>query len=242
MKLKIVSKSNIVWNIMIFVVLSAAFFIIQNAMKGQSSSFNISYLKDMFKQFSYIFIIHVICLVTVYNLKKISKFFFLLTVFLVLLENTILLKDDVDKLSIFINSFYIIWSFFFYQILKLEISEPYYYLNYSNYEMFEPVLLNIHCFANDLNNESFRGKIVNWSENGIFVKFDKPVNLLNINKLEVNFNDEVFNIKVKNVSKTNDLLGYGFRIIKSEKKVTEFNWDDLYSILDEMGLEAKLIR
>lgn len=243
MNIKVISKSNIVWNVIFFLLLSFLFYHAQLAYKGKYSSLDLYKLKELALSHKHMAVLILITIISVYRVKKYSIYLFLITGIVITFESFKLLKVDFDKMLLVLNSFYIIWLYYFYQILNLELSESFYNPNFSTNEMFDPILLKINGDIELPDGKTYSGRIVNWSESGVFIKLDNPYKIINKKvKVKIKFNSEDFITSAKLVSRSSDNSSYGFKILDNEKKVKEFNWLDLYSILEEMGYHPYVLR
>jgi hypothetical protein len=243
MKIKIIHKSKIIWNLVLFLLFSLFYYHVQLALIDRFSSFNLELFKSILISKSYLVVFVGLSLISIIRVRQYSKVLYLITGYLVIFESFKILLINFDKFLLVLNSFYIILFYYFYQVLKIELSESFYNSNHNDSDMFPPCLVNIECFVEMNDGRSYQGNIINWSEQGMFIKLEEAVPSLDKKiKIIIHFQNEVFYTSTKLISRSGDYRGFGLKVIKSKKSVKEFNWTDLYGILDEMGYEPSVLR
>jgi len=243
LKLKIIYRSAVIWNAILFILFSFIFVYFQDLYINTGSVLNI----PMFKAFLLANIpFTILGLFTIYNLYRITNLgvqLYRLSIFIVLVMSIINLTEDFSKLNLMILFFYLSISFYIYQFYTVDKDESYYNPLFSESNLFEPMLkkMNIKLYKGEELIAS--GQLTNWSSEGCFVRLNEGVNLKGMYSLEIEFEDLLFTQACFIVSKTKNNLNYGFRFKTSKRKedIDKLDWKNFYEIVDQMGYKPEFL-
>jgi len=130
--------------------------------------------------------------------------------------------------------FFIIISYFIYQLVSIEENETYFSEGLTLdqlHDTFSSVLL---CEVKK-GKKIFQGKISNWSHNGCFIYLDDKVKLRGNVVISVFYEGQRYTDKGK-IVKSNNNNGYG---IKVKQNTTLFSWNSLMNILYERRMRVE---
>ncbi|MBL7664140.1 MAG: hypothetical protein JNM93_03320 [Bacteriovoracaceae bacterium] len=237
MKLKIKERSPILLNTLVFILFCFLLLHVLTSLVNEVSSFHLSYLKQNVFRFKFIFLTMIISAYSVWFIKKYSANLLALLTTMILFEGLMAISEDFNKLVLFLLFVFSIISYYFYQIWKSELSEPYYNPNYTDTDLFEPMLYRIKVEL--IIDESIHaGHLTNWQETGAFVYLEQPLTKVNFDQvqLRVNFMQEDFNAQAQICAYSNDMRGFGIKF--SQVKETGFSWADFFITSYDMGIDA----
>jgi len=137
--------------------------------------------------------------------------------------------NKITLLALFIVAGF---SFFFAAFWQKELEESYYNAKFDIWELNERRADDLKVQILKDKKEMMTGVITNWSDNGCFVRFHKPLKISfskDIN-LKITFNGKVFHQPARQVVARRDNNGAGFAFF-SEDSTDLYNWKHLYAIL-----------
>lgn len=243
MRIQVLSRSSISLNIILFTVFSLFFFHTEIALLNQLSAFNINLIKINIFDFKHVFIVGFLTIFFIWNAKKISTYTFSMFILLILVESINILRVDFNKPILILLCFFLVLSFYYYLILTNELQQPYLNANYEKSDMFEPVLLRIPAKVVFRDGKELQGNLVNWNENGVFLKLNDKVDIWdNKVKLVIDYKGREFSEVAKLVSVVKNKDAFGLRFLSNSEKANEFSWFNFYKILDDMGFEPEYLR
>ena len=245
MKLKIFYRSSVVWNILLFLMLSVGFAYLQYVSSITSSAFS----QVNFKNFANLHILY-LCLIVftgisfVNNMRKISGYLLIGCVLFTWAITTINLVQEFSKFSLILLFFYLVVAYYFYLFYYIDVKESYYNPGFPSDSLFEPMLKKIPVQVFSAEEKLAEGCLTNWSKEGCFIYSD-PVKLnpgkytVKIQFLGGEFAGEAI---LAAASKSN--MGYGFKFKNSFAPVdrNSLGWESFYEIIDEMGYAPELLK
>lgn len=246
MKMKIIYRSSVIWNLILFMLLSFMFIYLQKAIYLERSAFNILFLKSTLVENLPVISCIFLSSLLIYNLKKICQFFYFLSVLFITSVSIINLFQEFSKLILIVLFLYILISYYFFFLLRSDLFRSYYNPLYNKKNLFEPMLFKIPCelevFRND-KTESIKGYLTNWDDFGCFIALEQPYpkNLGIKNNLSIIFNEQRFDEQVSVVSLLKSRRGIGLRF-KNNKSKNIFNWKELNKIIDDMGISVEYVK
>lgn len=236
MRLKVAERSSLVWNMALFIFCGLFFLYLQAVSIGRVSFLNldffISYLKSAYWIISLGIITAFLCL----RLKKASLIFLGFFVLGLTASTSLFLASNFSKLILVFLFLFLISSIYLYQFLKEELYAPYLNSLFSESDLFSTRLYLVEVdFSRG--EEASKGLLTNWDENGCFVRVldNATVPRWGQREFVVNYQGHEFRFKGKVVSKL-PKTGFGVKIDSSDA-----NWSELYSILQDRGLEPELV-
>ena len=146
--MKIIYRSSIIWNLILFMLLSFMFIYLQSAIYLERTAFSLEFLKSTLIENVYLFSSLIITNLLVFNLKKSSKLFYILSVFMVSIYSVVNLFEDFSKLVLIVLFVYFLLSYYFYFLLKSDLNLSFYNPLYNKNNLFDPMLFKIHCSLN----------------------------------------------------------------------------------------------
>jgi hypothetical protein len=240
-QLKVRKKDMIILNIVIYFFLSFIFLFIQNAYTHHISPFSFAYFKKGLELFWYVAVVLLISVNMIWNHHRLSMHLYQACIYLVtfnVLEGLFLEFNKIIVLALF---FFIVISYFLYQLFSEYLSQACINPNYTNNDLFSPMLRNISCkiSADSIDSE---GILSNWDEKGCFIKLNNPQEVPDKVNVSIYFRDRVFLQVGEVVSSTSDLTGVGVKFNKVSKTLDVFNWIEFMEIVDELGFQPERLR
>lgn len=245
MNLKVYYRSPVIWNIILYIILSFAFIFFQEIFRNTTSIIE----KDLFKNFVLEhYLVAVIFTLTICSFfiknKAITLFLFFITVSATFLLTSYNLFLEFSKFSLIILFFYLLIAFYLYQFYSVDIEESYYNPQFNNNMLFEPMLKQIPVVAIVNEKEVARGYLTNWSEEGCFIYLPEPFKIRGRVNLKVSFLERSFMGSGVVVSSTSKNNGYGIKFKSKQKaeNLDSLGWGEFYEIIEEMGLKPELLK
>lgn len=244
MKLKIYYRSSVVWNTMLYIVLSLIFLYLQNISINSASIFNKEYLKNFLVSYLPFCLYLGLVILYLYKIKENAKYLFLTVALLVSGITVYNLVYEFTKLTLIILFFYQLIAYYFYQFYSLDVGESFYKPNYKRDELFDPFLVKIKAELVDITDKSIRGSLTNWSSEGCFICLNEKFTLKKNKKmkLKVILQGSTFEQIVKLVSLTGEKQGIGLKVINSAEQTNGLGWNQFYGIINEMGYSPELLK
>lgn len=245
MRVKILYRSPVVWNLILFIFFSIAFLVLQEIYVNITTILNQELLLD----FTYARLWYLgLCFLTFFSLMRLSKYsrFLVITVVLATFAYTAInLNQEFSKMILVILFFYLLIAYYLLQFLKMDMQEPFYNPGFIQERLFEPMLTKIECeIVSKKNQISKKGFLTNWSKEGCFVYLPENFKFNSSISLKIFFEDHVFTQDGFIVSRNKQDNGYGLKFIPRSKKEKSdiMGWSDFYTIIEQMGLEPELLR
>jgi hypothetical protein len=245
MKMKIIHRSSIIWNLILFMLLSFIFIYIQKAIFLEKSAFSLDFLKVTVLDNLYLLSSLVVTSLLIYKLKKICKIVYIGTVLFVSVYSVLNLFEEFSKLILVVLFLYFLLSYYFYFLLKSDLNLSFYNPSFDNNNLFDPMLFKINCSVGYKVNgveSSTDGCLTNWDDAGCFISLSSalPKNSI-VNKLSISFDNQTFedDVKVVTILKDREGLGLSFNLNKSHNI---FNWNELNKIITDMGISVEYVK
>jgi hypothetical protein len=241
-KLKIVRRSQILINIVIFMIFSFLFIHGQIALYQEVSAIKFSLFKINLKSLYYIAGLLIITSLGVLRLKTWAKYTFFLSVLVVIFFTIRIQLYDMSKISMLLLFFYVIASYYFYNFLGEELNEPCYVPAYRDDELFDPMLKKLNCQVS-IGNKLHDGYLTNWNDHSCFIKFKEKAPIIPKKvQFKTNFQGRVFECEGTVVSKASNQEGIGLYFYIRDDEGLAFGWRDFYQVLNEYGLQSELLK
>jgi hypothetical protein len=175
----------------------------------------------------------------IFYVKKLSRFILMLTSATLSIICFLLFLESFNKTILLYNVLYIIVSFFFCMIWKLELEEASYNSFYDR-RLLRPIgLSNANVSLKQVEGEkSFSATISNWTEETCFLVTDSDLKLRGEVLVEIDYMNVHFQFEASVITASTD--GIGLRVLK-EKKGSSLNWFDFYDIILDRGITPNIL-
>jgi hypothetical protein len=216
------------------------FLLIQDAIYQEKSIFNLYFLDMVFHHRFLIILFLTFTAYKIVQMQYYSKYLFLVGSFFVALSSAYGLYNDFNKLILIVLFIYILVTYYFYYFLSDELDQAYYRPNFSNKNLYDPMLLKIVVSLKSDDNHLISGHLTNWSSDGCFVKLHEIWKGPTRVDLQVNFQDYKFEQKGIVCAIANGGQGVGIRFIEESNRAT--SWDNFLKIITDMGFEVEYLK
>lgn len=240
-QLKVRKKDTIILNVVIYLGLSFFFLYLQHAYRHHISPFSLVYLRKGVELFWYVAIVLLVSGALIWKHHRHAVIAFQVSVFLVGFKVIEGLFIEFNKIIVVAMFFYATISYFLYQLLKYYLSLASINSNYSENDLFKPLLKDISCKVSTENNDYF-GTLSNWDYEGCFIKLQNTESLPTRVKVTIFFSDREFIQEGEVVASTPDFSGVGIRFEKTVKEISVFNWAEFMEIVQELGYQPERLR
>lgn len=240
-QLKVKKKDTIITNVVVYLVLSFFFLYLQHAYRHHLSPFSTIYLRKGLELFWYVALTLAASATLIWRHHSLAIRAYQVSVFLVgfkVLEGLFIEFNKVIVIALF---FFAVISYFLYQLLKHYLSLASINPNYSNTDLFKPLLRDIPCKVRADENE-ISGFLSNWDSEGCFIKLDGGKDLPNTVHVVIYFQGREFHQDGEVVASTLDLSGVGIKFHKTVKDINVFNWTEFMDIVQELGFQPERLR
>ncbi len=177
----------------------------------------------------------------IWNHHRSSKVLFQISTFLVSFKVLEGLFLEFNKIIVVALFFFVVISYFLYQLLSDYFGQASINPNYTSNDLFKPLLRDIPCEIISANLVSL-GVLSNWDERGCFVKLHEAALIPDNIKVKITFRDRSFYQEGEVVASTADLTGVGIRFHKTVKNLDVFNWTEFVEIVHELGFQPERLR
>lgn len=233
--MKIFYRGPVVWNLMLFILLSFAFLYLQEIFYNLTSILNKSLLlKFVEKNLLYIFV-SLAAVISVYKMSHWSKILTRVIIFFTAFITIHNLTLEFSKIILVLLFFYLILFYYIFQFYLMDLKESFYNPGFKVNNLLSPMSKKINCELID-NKESkiYKGYLTNWSAEGCYIKLEHDdSSLLKIDELKLVFSDHEFTESAFLVSKDTALNACGIKFKQSSNK--DLGWKHFYEIIEEMG-------
>jgi hypothetical protein len=193
------------------------------------------FIKHMY-DLKYIAVILCVQIFALLMMLKMSAYIYSFSVFLIILESINVLAASFNKVTLVLFSAYICVSYFFSLLLKDEVNRACYNPNYSESNLFDPLLIKFNCILKTHDGASYPAILTNWDETSAFIKLtDEQLPKFTRGNLLINAFDRSFEHKCKVVSNKNKIKGIGLEFMQL-KSSNKNNWHKFVNICKEMCL------
>lgn len=241
-QLKVKKKDTIIINVVIYLILSFFFLYLQHAYRHHLSPFSLVYLQKGLELFWYIALILLISIILIWRHHRFAILAYQISIFAVGFKVMEGLFIEFNKIIVVAMFFYVIISYFLYQLmasyLKMASINP----NYEASDLFQPLLKEMPCFL-VYGETHLEGNLSNWDMDGCFIKLNSAAKKLP-KKLEVKviFGGREFVQHGEVVAGTRDLTGVGIKFEKIKKDLNVFNWSEFMELVHELGFKPERLR
>lgn len=240
MNLKIIYRSAVIWNIVLHFLLSLMFIFLQQAIYEEKSLLNLFFLKSTITSFWPVAALLIFSSLLVFNLKKISHLFFTLSAIFIAVYSSYQLWIDFSKLILIVLFIYIQVSYYLSFMLKTDLNHAFYNPNYSEKDLFDPMLMKIQVDVEDIkSNIVMKGHLTNWDEDGCFIKLEKELPKKKDLNLIFHFKGHEFKQTGFVATNSKKNMGIGVRFVERNNKK---GWKEIFKIISDMGMDVEYIQ
>lgn len=241
-QLKVIKKDALVLNMILFLMMSFVFLYLQYAYRHHLSPVSLAYLKKSIELFWYVLFPLGTCSLLVWKHRSWSLPIYVFCVALVSYKVVEGVFIEFNKIIIIALFFYIVISYFLYQLFKSYLSLASLNANYSPTDLFNPLLREMKCHL-WLDDEELAGELTNWDEEGCFVKLKGANKKIPTKvKLVIEFKDRRFEQQGEVVAHSMDYSGVGIKFGVSPKGLKVFNWAEFNELVYELGYKPERLR
>jgi len=226
-----VQKTFLLYQLLCFLYLH----IVYSLARGHTA-LNFQKLIDSFSDEKLLLILGFFSMVSTYRMQKISKYIFLLFVFVVLGKGMQLLMGDLNKIILVLNFFLVIFSYYFYQVWSVEMESSSYNPRFHRHSINKGDLYGLEVEVIDSEGSKYSGYITNWDESGAFIVMNEGEEVpVRPREIFIKYEENNFSCKIKAVSRDGS-FGIGIIFIQMEEREEIMGWKSLYNILNNRGL------
>lgn len=240
-QLKVRRKDSVVFNAIIFLLLSFVFLYLQYAYRHQLSPLSVTYLRKSVELFWYVSVPVGLAIFFLWRIRPLGIYLYAACTLLVSFKVIEGLFIEFNKVIVVALFFYVIISYFIYQILNQYFTTAAINANYDRDDLFPPMLREIPCMAIVAEREH-PGILTNWDDDGCFLKLSERAVLPRKTGLRIRFEGREFFQEGEVVAQTQDFLGVGIRFKASEKSLKTFNWAEFVELVHELGFGPERLR
>ena len=240
-QLKVKKKDIIIVNVIVFLALSFFFVYLQHAYRHHLSPFSTVYLKKGLELFWYVAVTLVVSGAIIWRHHSLSIWAYRASMFLVGFKVLEGLFVEFNKIIIVAMFFFVVISYFLYQLLSQYLSLASINANYARSDLFEPLLRKIECKVQDDESE-VSGHLSNWDQEGCFVKLEGAQKLSRRVTVTIQFQGREFVQKGEVVAEALDFTGVGIKFERTAKDLNVFNWSEFMDLVSELGFQPERLR
>lgn len=240
-QLKVRRKDSVVFNSIIFLILSFLFLYLQYAYRHQLSPLSVTYLRKSVELFWYVSIPMGLAIFFLWRIRYLGIYLYMACTLLVSYKVIEGLFIEFNKVIVVALFFYVIISYFIYQILDQYFATASINANYDTEDLFSPMLREIPCVV-QVGEISLSGILTNWDESGCFLKLEEKKNLPRKVGLLIRFEGREFFQEGEVVAQSQDFLGVGIKFKTLSKSLKTFNWAEFVELVHELGFSPERLR
>lgn len=240
-QLKVKKKDVVILNTIVFLFLSFVFLYLQYAYRHQLSPFSVVYLKKSGELFWYVAMPILISCLLIWRHHTHSIWYLNFCTILVSFKVIEGLFIEFNKVIVIALFFYVVISYFLYQLLAQYLQMASINPNYQSHDLFPPLLRAIPCqiVHEDL---IIPGMLTNWDEESCFIQMQSARALPAKVQLTINFQGRDFTQQGEVVAQALDLKGVGIKFQELPKDLKIFNWTEFTELIHELGFKPERLR
>jgi hypothetical protein len=240
-QLKVRRKDSVVFNSIIFLILSFLFLYLQYAYRHQLSPLSVTYLRKSIELFWYVSIPMGLAIFFLWRIRYMGIYLYTVCTLLVSYKVIEGLFIEFNKVIVVALFFYVIISYFIYQILDQYFATASINANYDSGDLFPPMLREIPCVVT-VGEQNISGVLTNWDEGGCFIKLKEKKSLPRKVSLLINFEGREFSQEGEVVAQSHDFHGVGIKFKTLSKSLKTFNWAEFVELVHELGFGPERLR
>ena len=239
--MKLYRKSATCNNIVIFLISSIFYWYIIHSIQKEQSAFNLSRISHFAMENLPIVVLMTFTMLSIIRIKKWSIIPFVIYSGWISFECILIFMINFDKLILIFTFIYIICSFYFYLIWKMELNEVIYCPGYHLSNIGTKSEHHFETTVKFKNKELETGYLSNWGETCCFVVLNKKINFKNPSVLlEIAFEGKIF--RQEGLIATGHGNGFGIKFVQKSHEDNGQNWASLYTIIKDRGYDPQDVR
>lgn len=237
--MKILKRNSNIYNVMAFQLFSLIFLHVIFSLVDGYSSLDIKTMSKLIDNNLGIIILSFVNIVLIFYVKKTSRYILILTSTTLSVVSFFLFLESFNKTILLYNILYIIISFFFCMIWKLELNEASYNSFFDRRLLRPSGLNNANVKVGEVSgNKTLSAVISNWTQETCFLVTKDKELIRGEVVVEINYMNVDFKFQAVVITRSED--GLGLRIL-NEKKETSLNWLDFYDIISDRGINPIIL-
>ncbi|MBC7427530.1 MAG: hypothetical protein H7336_02890 [Bacteriovorax sp.] len=241
--MKILKRNYEHRNLILFLIFSLVYLQAIYSLSQGQTLLNISSIKSFFGHHYLIFILTLITLFMVVNIKKQSDKVLLLCLALITGKNFIMLATSFNKLILGLNFIYLIFAFYFFVTWELEIAKASYNPMFAKNDLEKGTRFHLKGRVENADGtEGFDVLVTNIDQNSCFALVQNPLAQQFIAGLDTRGNYRLSAVyegtkftHLAELTSTYD-QGIGLNLMREKTPIALLNWSDLYKVCLERGL------
>lgn len=230
--MKVLRRSNIIYNQVFFVILSLVYLHILFSLDADITALNLVRFLDLVKGSPELIGLSVVTIIAILLVRKLS--IFLLTIFTLVIfyKSFSIYIISNSKLILLLNVVYMISSYNMILLLKEELSLAIYKPNFSSssleVENYKQVKAHISHGTQNIS-----GYLTNIDKDGFVIKLDDNAQIRG--RVDIIIPFEGTDFYTHGIVATKFEQGYGIKLVDSKKEPSVLGWKELYNIFYKRG-------
>jgi hypothetical protein len=241
-QLKVKKKDIIITNTTIFLLLAFLFLCLQHAYRYHLSPFSWTYLRKSLELFWYVALPLVISCILIWRHHRWALITYTFSIAMISFKVIEGLFIEFNKIIVIALFFFIVISYFIYQLMAHYLSLAQINPNYSSTDLFDPLLRTIPVHI-EQGGTSTSGYLTNWDEEGCFLRLMENKKSVSgqINVI-ISFRGREFVQQGEVVAQSVDFTGIGVKFKQAPKDLRVFNWTEFIELIEELGFIPERLR
>lgn len=242
--MKLVKRPPILKNFMVFLTLSLVYLHVTHSLNEQRSAMDLESLKSLISGNRLLLGFYFSAMITTYFARRSSKIFVMMYLSFVFGQTFYFFLMSFDKLILLLNFTYLLFSFCFYLLWKLELDEAYYWPGFNLNDLKLVPEHNIKVIIRSpKHGQEFFGHMTNWNEKGCYIVLEeRMVELRGQLEVEILYLGKVFKSRAEVVTVYGHGLGLSFEKSRFKENFTALNWINFYDIIESRGYKNRSLQ
>jgi hypothetical protein len=242
--LKLLKRTPILLNLLVFLTLSLLYLHVTSSLHEQRSALDFPHFLEMVKGNKLLMGFYIAAMFTTFFARKSSKIFILMYFSFVFGQTSYFFLMSFDKLILLLNFTYLLFSFGFYLMWKLELDEAYYLPGFRLDELKVVPDHELPVYVTSIKlGQQFQGHLMNWNEKGCYVILDSGYSDIRGDvEIEVYYLDKTFKSAARVITKYGQGIGLEFKPEALEDNFTALNWKSFYDIIEDRGYKNRTLQ
>lgn len=241
--MKILKRTPLLKNLLAFLTLSVIYLHVTAALHKQVSAIEWEVLKGFFLENKLLLGFYLAAMWTTYKVKKSSKVFAMMFFSFVFGQTFYFFLISFDKLILLLNFTYLVFSFCFYLLWKLELDEAYYWPGFHSNDLQLVPDHDLPVVARfPRQGALIEGHLINWNETGAYIILKAPPeDLRGVIEVEVFYLGKTFTCPARVITSYGKAIGVRFQRNDDKVDFTRLSWDVFYDIIHDRGYRNRTV-